>query len=103
MVVNIVVAVNDSGDRHHFAYVGGMPTREDVIERVYNAEGHIMSLDWYLDTTAVYFIHDVVVEDLNEYLNKEHSCPCSDCKDVDWWESPQSAEYYIEEVTEEYE
>ena len=63
----------------------------------------ITYLPYDVDVGCVEWVFRGSEFDLNEYLNKEHSCPCSDCKDVDWWESAQSEEYYIEEITEEYE
>lgn len=34
---------------------------------------------------------------LDKYLNEKHGCSCESCRDVDWWESPNSAEYIVEE------
>lgn len=37
-------------------------------------------------------------EDLEAYLDKNHSCRCSDCKNVSWWKSAQACEYLVEEI-----
>lgn len=39
--------------------------------------------------------------ELDEYLQKNHSCECPDCKDVYWWDSAQACEYQVEEIVEE--
>lgn len=36
--------------------------------------------------------------ELDEYLQKYHSCNCTDCKDVYWWNTPQACEYNVEEM-----
>ena len=37
-------------------------------------------------------------KELDEHLNLNHCCGCEGCKGKDWWDTPQSAEYIIEEV-----
>jgi hypothetical protein len=39
--------------------------------------------------------------ELDEYLQKNHSCSCSDCEGVYWWNSYQACEYEVVEITEE--
>lgn len=56
-----------------------------------------------VDVGCVEWVFRGSESDLNEYLNEYHACNCTDCRDKDWWDTPQSAEYYIEEITEEYE
>lgn len=40
-------------------------------------------------------------EDLDKYLQENHSCSCSDCDGKDWWESVMSAEYLVEIIEED--
>lgn len=37
--------------------------------------------------------------DLNKYLQLNHSCSCTSCKDLNWWETAQACEYSVEEIT----
>jgi hypothetical protein len=39
--------------------------------------------------------------ELDEYLQKNHSCSCTDCEGVYWWNSYQACEYEVVEITEE--
>lgn len=39
-------------------------------------------------------------KELDTYLNEKHSCKCPGCSGKDWWETAQSAEYIVEELTE---
>lgn len=40
-------------------------------------------------------------EDLDKYLQENHSCSCADCKGKDWWETAMSAEYLVEIIEED--
>ncbi len=37
--------------------------------------------------------------DLNVYLQKNHSCGCPDCVNMDWWQTATACEYNVEELT----
>ena len=36
-------------------------------------------------------------EQLDQYLLEKHSCSCKSCSRMDWWDTPASAEYFVEE------
>lgn len=40
-------------------------------------------------------------EDLDKYLQDNHSCSCEYCREKDWWDSAEACEYLVEEITEE--
>lgn len=40
-------------------------------------------------------------EDLDKYLQENHSCSCRYCEGKDWWESAMSAEYLVEIIEED--
>jgi hypothetical protein len=52
MKVWAVLIKTDSCDEYNYVY-DYKPTRAEVIERVWQDEGEIESLDWYLETTNV--------------------------------------------------
>lgn len=39
-------------------------------------------------------------DDLYDYLDDNHSCPCPNCRGKDWWETAQACEYIVEKMLE---
>jgi hypothetical protein len=60
MTVFVAVAVTESSDRYVWVYAKE-PTRDEVIERVYELE-MCEDLDWYMDTTSVAIYETEVIE-----------------------------------------
>ncbi len=42
-------------------------------------------------------------KDLYQYLQEYHSCKCEGCHGKNWYDTAQSCEYIIEDITEEFE